>query len=151
MSKKLETYFKLLDLRQNTETNRWTRFNALLIVDGLLITVWTQIMTTSCKSMRVDYIFLPILGAVVSAIWYFLSVNTNKYHSLYNDKARKLEKELGVTIPCKICKAESEAITYSGWRKKAGTSTWISEKTPIFFTFIFIYLIILSVLKTTNM
>ncbi len=146
MSEKIETYFKLLELRQNTESNRWTRFNTLLIVDGLLLAAWTQVLGSSIKSAIIILIILPILGVALNAVWHFLSVSTNKYHRLYNDQAMMLEKDLGDLIPCKIREAENETITYTDWRRKAGTSTWLSEWVPIIFVVLFIGMTILSLL-----
>lgn len=35
MAVEKETYFKLIDRSQNTESNQWVRFNTLLVINSL--------------------------------------------------------------------------------------------------------------------
>ncbi|HQQ97075.1 MAG TPA: hypothetical protein PLX35_07415 [Cyclobacteriaceae bacterium] len=145
---KTQLYFKFLELRQNTESNRWMRFNTLLVVNSLLIASWSQLITRPGLGLFVVEIILTLFGAGLSLTWSILSVTTNAYHKTYNKAAKSLEAALKAHSPeltGNFISQREKRIKVKGTWKELGTSTFLTESIPLFFALLFLILAAVSV------
>lgn len=145
---KTQLYYKFLELRQNTESNRWMRFNTLLVLNGLLIASWSQLITTPGLGLFVVEILLSLFGVGLSLTWSILSITTNEYHRTYNTAARSLEvalKRRSPELTGRFISEREKLIKVEGTWKELGTSTFLTESIPLFFVLLFVILAAVSV------
>ena len=141
-----DIYYKFIDLAQNTEENRWGRFNALLVVDTVLLAVWGSLIDSTVLGDFNQWLlaFVCIPGLLLSLIWKELGARTSRYHKYYIDHAKAIEDSFPIkgNIPMIMTHADKKAKRNRLY--DVTSSTFIVTYVPLFFALIFSILLIAS-------
>lgn len=143
-SKIYETFSNLVIHSENV---RWNRFNNLLIINSVLILAWATIFSsTKCiPSKEAVLTIICFTGIVIGLLWAWLGKRSCRYLEAFHTEAEileRLEKNYKMPMPFEVSGRLREIARNS--ISKIATSTTIVIYIPIFFSIIFIFLLIES-------
>ena len=96
MSHKIEVgtlYSVINNLETYSEQSRWNRFNALLLVDSVIIVAWTTLFSIKDNRPMVLLVALSLVGILLGPIWGLLGRRSSKYQNAMHNAGKDLEKE----------------------------------------------------------
>jgi membrane protein YqaA with SNARE-associated domain len=93
------------ELHRHMDNMAWQRFNYFTAINGVLLAGLGTIVTSSafCRNPRpclisVMTIVMPVIGAVVSWVWFFIQRRGKQYHHFRCDQAEQTEKNEALKV-----------------------------------------------------
>lgn len=146
----IEAYRLRVQLYNNHTGRMWTRFNYLLVTSvalfGFSVTAWVG------DPSHGGLILFPIVGVIISIIWYVLGAQDRYYFEGFRKQIREIEQEicteLGVTqLENRMFGSAHEAETnWLTWRSHKASLGRLPALIPLIFALIWVFvpLILLS-------
>jgi hypothetical protein len=89
-------YRAAIDLWTASGHQNWSRFNAMLVANAVIVAAIVQILVG--KIMAPWAVLLPIVGLVLCGLWFIALARGLAYQDHYVQSARQLEDRLGVEV-----------------------------------------------------
>lgn len=87
-------YQAALALRTSRADELWSQFNAMAVVQSILVAASVTLSTTRGQNVGVAAVGVALLGCLISLVWLLMHLRGHFWISYYRDCAKEYEKQL---------------------------------------------------------